>query len=110
MVNVNDVIELAWYKGIKSYCYIFTALEPAVTVHESLVSTFTSPQRVEEKLNALCKISSSMSKKNEQVYVFLETAFSEIFPGCRAIPFGSRVSGLASSDSDLDIFLDTGNK
>jgi predicted nucleotidyltransferase len=35
--------------------------------------------------------------------------FSSVFPGCKAISFGSRVSGLALSDSDLDIFLDTGN-
>jgi DNA polymerase sigma len=77
-----------------------------------MVSTFTSPQRVEEELYALCKTTSSLSnpKKDEQVCRFLETSFSEIFSGCKAIPFGSRVSGLAFPDSDLDVFLDTGNK
>jgi hypothetical protein len=80
-------------------------------VHESLVSTFTSSQTVEEKLNALCKTASSVSnpKRDEQVCLFLQTLFSETFKGCKAIPFGSRVSGLAFPDSDLDVFLDTGN-
>jgi len=48
-------------------------------------------------------------EKDEQVCQFLETSFSEIFPGCKAHPFGSRMSGLAFPDSDLDVFLDTGS-
>ncbi|KDR09603.1 uncharacterized protein LOC110838598 [Zootermopsis nevadensis] len=91
--------------------FVHQVPEPTVSVHESLVSTFTSPQRVEEKLNALCTASSSLSdpEKHEQVCLFLEESCTEIFPGCKAIPFGSRVSGLALHDSDLDVFLDTGD-
>jgi DNA polymerase sigma len=51
----------------------------------------------------------SNPKKDMEVCQFLERLLSEIFPGCKALAFGSRVSGLAFSDSDLDIFLDTGN-
>jgi hypothetical protein len=47
-------------------------------------------------------------KKDMVVCQFLERSFSEIFPGCKAFRFGSRVSGLAFSVSDLDVFLDTG--
>lgn len=112
MFNINDHIELPWYKWNIIIVIFFTVPEPTVSVHESLVSTFTSPQRVEERLNALCTASSSLSdpEKHEQVCLFLEESCTEIFPGCKAIPFGSRVSGLALHDSDLDVFLDTGNK
>jgi DNA polymerase sigma len=87
--------------------YIFT--DP-VSVHEIVVSAFIFPHSIQETLNTLCEASRSVSdpKKDMKVCQFLERLFSEIFPGCKALPFGSRVSGLAFSDSDLDIFLDTG--
>lgn len=88
--------------------YIFT--DP-VSVHEIVVSAFVSPQSIQETLNSLCEASRSVSdrKKDVEVCQFVERSFSEIFKGCKAHSFGSRVSGLASSDSDLDVFLDTGN-
>ena len=88
--------------------YIFT--DP-VLVHEIVVSAFISPQSIQETLNTLCEASRSVSdrKKDMEVCLFVERSFSEIFQGCKALPFGSRVSGLAFSDSDLDVFLDTGN-
>jgi len=82
-----------------------------VSVHEIVVSAFISPQSIEETLNNLCEASKSVSygKKDIEVCQFVERLFYKVYKGCRAIPFGSRVSGLASSDSDLDVFLDTGN-
>ncbi|XP_023708328.1 speckle targeted PIP5K1A-regulated poly(A) polymerase isoform X2 [Cryptotermes secundus] len=36
----------------------------------------------------------------------LESTFSVAFPGCKAYPFGSAVTGLAFKWSDLDVFMD----
>lgn len=82
-----------------------------MSVHEIVVSAFISSQSIQETLNILCEASRSVSdqKKDIEVCQFLERSFSEIFKGCKAISFGSRVSGLASADSDLDVFLDTGS-
>ena len=82
-----------------------------VSVHEIVVSAFISPQSIQETLNNLCEASRSVcdGKKDIEVCQFLERSFYEVFNGCKAFPFGSRMSGLASSDSDLDVFLDTGN-
>ncbi|PNF30107.1 hypothetical protein B7P43_G03142 [Cryptotermes secundus] len=82
----------------------------AEVVHENVVSAHASRQSLQETLDALCNTTSYVSnqKKDKQVCQFLETLFSAVFPGCKAISFGSRLSGLALSDSDLDIFLDTG--
>jgi predicted nucleotidyltransferase len=88
--------------------YVFT--DP-MSVHENVVSAFISPQSIQETLNTLCEASRSVSdqKKDIQVCQFVERLFSGVFKGCKAHPFGSRMSGLASSDSDLDVFLDAGN-
>jgi hypothetical protein len=88
----------------------FNCMNP-VSVHEIVVSAFISPQSIEETLNNLCEASKSVSygKKDIEVCQFVERLFYKVYKGCRAIPFGSRVSGLASSDSDLDVFLDTGS-
>ena len=88
--------------------YTFTG---PVSVHETVVLAFISPQSIQETLNTLCEASRSVSDRKKEIEVcqFVERLFSEIFEGCKALPFGSRVSGLASSDSDLDVFLDTGN-
>ncbi|KAK9876642.1 hypothetical protein WA026_014020 [Henosepilachna vigintioctopunctata] len=39
----------------------------------------------------------------------LEDALSGYFRDCEAHPFGSRISGLGNSDSDLDVFIDIGD-
>lgn len=36
----------------------------------------------------------------------LEATLSVSFPGCKAHPFGSAVTGLAFKGSDLDVFMD----
>ncbi|KAG8229890.1 hypothetical protein J437_LFUL009754 [Ladona fulva] len=40
----------------------------------------------------------------------LKLALSSNFPGCQIYPFGSSVTGLAVKDSDVDIFVDLGDK
>nr|CAH7762201.1 unnamed protein product [Callosobruchus chinensis] len=39
----------------------------------------------------------------------LEVALSSYFPECKAYPFGSRISGLGHTSSDLDVFIDVGD-
>nr|XP_015834575.1 PREDICTED: uncharacterized protein LOC663094 isoform X2 [Tribolium castaneum] len=39
----------------------------------------------------------------------LEQALCGIYPTCKAYPFGSRISGLGNNQSDLDVFMDTGD-
>ncbi|XP_044255317.1 uncharacterized protein LOC123005576 [Tribolium madens] len=39
----------------------------------------------------------------------LERALSGIYPNCKAYSFGSRISGLGNNQSDLDVFMDTGD-
>ncbi|RZC36040.1 uncharacterized protein BDFB_006746, partial [Asbolus verrucosus] len=39
----------------------------------------------------------------------LQQALSGIYPNCKAYPFGSRISGLANNQSDLDVFMDIGD-
>jgi hypothetical protein len=94
--------------GLNHDCYTFTGAE---SVHENVVSALASRQSLRETLDALCNTTDSLcnAEKDGQVCQFLETLFSAVFPGCKVIPFGSRVSGLALSGSDLDVFLDTGN-
>ncbi|KAJ8927156.1 hypothetical protein NQ314_020429 [Rhamnusium bicolor] len=38
----------------------------------------------------------------------LEVTLNVAFQGCKAHPFGSRISGLGNKYSDLDVFIDTG--
>lgn len=39
----------------------------------------------------------------------VEQLLTPVFEGCKAYPFGSRISGLGNQKSDLDLFLDIGN-
>ncbi|XP_069686366.1 uncharacterized protein [Periplaneta americana] len=84
--------------------------EPSIVLHESITSVFASMENFDKELNALNKMTSSVSNpaQSRKVCQFLEATFASLFPGCKALPFGSRVSGLAFPDSDMDIFLDTG--
>ncbi|KAJ9599948.1 hypothetical protein L9F63_009776 [Diploptera punctata] len=83
---------------------------PLETVHEDMVKVLESRQNFEHKLKKLCQqtLAVSCPQRGHDVCRFLETKLSSLFPGCKAFPFGSRVSGLAFPDSDMDIFLDTG--
>lgn len=87
---------------------LFTVAE---SVHETVVAALASRQSLQQAVDALCNTTNSVcsASREEQVCQFLEASFSAVFPGCKAIPFGSCVSGLALADSDLDVFLDTGS-
>ncbi|KAJ3657972.1 hypothetical protein Zmor_009745 [Zophobas morio] len=48
-------------------------------------------------------------KKMQKCLEDLEEALRGIYPNCKAYPFGSRISGLGNHQSDLDVFMDTGD-
>jgi DNA polymerase sigma len=61
----------------------------------------------EAQLSALLnEIRLSDYSKYGIVCTHLERAFSAVFHGCKAHPFGSAVTGLAFKGSDLDVFMD----
>ncbi|KAI4458616.1 poly a polymerase cid pap -related [Holotrichia oblita] len=62
-----------------------------------------------EKLLKEAKKAFESQDKEKQVCVALVKVLKEYYPQCKAYPFGSRLTGLGYCDSDLDVFLDTGD-
>lgn len=50
-----------------------------------------------------------MSELNIQCCQAIREAIKTEFPTCKAFPFGSRVTGIGTLESDLDVFVDTGS-
>ena len=76
--------------------HLIKALEdrPQLSINEQVL-LFESTLRMDEKIIA----------QQQRVIEIIEASLSETLPGCRLIPFGSTVSGLASLHSDLDAYL-----
>ncbi|XP_071441344.1 speckle targeted PIP5K1A-regulated poly(A) polymerase isoform X2 [Hetaerina americana] len=49
-----------------------------------------------------------IKRKVEILCISLQKAMRPCFPGCKIISFGSSVTGLASKESDVDIYIDIG--
>uniref|UniRef100_A0A803JAS7 Speckle targeted PIP5K1A-regulated poly(A) polymerase n=1 Tax=Xenopus tropicalis TaxID=8364 RepID=A0A803JAS7_XENTR len=68
--------------------------------------------RVEQqikKLVSLCSPSHHESHLRELLLSLLQETFTEFFPGCQLLPFGSSVNGFEISGCDLDLYLDLGD-
>ncbi|KRT84117.1 hypothetical protein AMK59_1536, partial [Oryctes borbonicus] len=83
-----------------------------LTLPKPVLQLLSSKNFIDEnskKLLAEASKASHNQEKERQVCVALVKVLKEVFPMCKAYPFGSRVTGLGYCDSDLDVFLDTGD-
>ncbi|XP_046384521.1 speckle targeted PIP5K1A-regulated poly(A) polymerase-like isoform X1 [Ischnura elegans] len=51
-----------------------------------------------------------LARKVEMIKASLRRALIPSFPACKILPFGSSVTGLASRESDVDIYVDIGHR
>lgn len=78
---------------------------------KAVKNLFASRQTIDQTLEKLLSEADEASQnqdKEREVCLALVRALKEMYPKCKAYPFGSRVTGLGYVDSDLDVFLDIG--
>ncbi|XP_018572666.1 uncharacterized protein LOC108912018 [Anoplophora glabripennis] len=78
---------------------------------EPVNKLFRSKEVIESTANKLTFEANDALRYNQltkECCTRLEVALGVVFEGCRAYPFGSRISGLGDQYSDLDVFIDTG--
>lgn len=75
--------------------------------HTHVLSVLPSCDSFEAQLAALIhELELTDTDKFAVICKNLETTFSGTYPGCKAHPFGSSVTGLALKGSDMDVFMD----
>lgn len=80
-----------------------------IKLASSVLKLFKSRNTIESEAQRLVSEANEMLENNGPT---LECCYSleQLLPtGCKAYPFGSRISGLGNQKSDLDIFLDIGD-
>ncbi|KAJ8913947.1 hypothetical protein NQ315_015184 [Exocentrus adspersus] len=77
-----------------------------------VIRLFQSEELIEAEAHKLASEANNVlicNSLTKECCARLEAALSATFEGCKAYPFGSRVSGLGDKNSDFDIFMDTGD-
>ncbi|XP_015127455.1 speckle targeted PIP5K1A-regulated poly(A) polymerase-like [Diachasma alloeum] len=81
---------------------------------EALRTTLGSEEALEDQLtkflSTVQRDDGEVQKLGAMVCSSLDRTMKQSFPRCRAIPFGSSVTGLSLVGSDLDVFLDIGEQ
>ncbi|XP_044748094.1 uncharacterized protein LOC123309186 [Coccinella septempunctata] len=84
----------------------------SVTLNKETKEFFSSKKAIEENAKVLWDDAEDVVSRTDLVAKCcedLENALESKYKFCKAYPFGSRISGLGGSHSDLDIFIDTGS-
>ncbi|GLV32991.1 SLY-1 homologous [Carabus blaptoides fortunei] len=82
-----------------------------IKLPQNVEKLLKSRVRLNEQVHKLCQESEKVLKAvelNWKCCEAIQTALEPEFGKCLAFPFGSRVSGLGTTKSDLDVFVDTG--
>ncbi|XP_045480499.1 uncharacterized protein LOC123684998 [Harmonia axyridis] len=83
-----------------------------ITLNKEVKEFFSTKTTIRENGEKLLKDAEDVVSKTDIVLKIcedLEDALKPKYNSCKAYPFGSRVSGLGGSQSDLDIFIDIGS-
>ncbi|KAG8437922.1 hypothetical protein GDO86_008567 [Hymenochirus boettgeri] len=82
--------------------------DPEALCKELLICTDVEDQL--RKVVSLCSPSHQESRLRELLLSLLKETFTEFFPGCQLLPFGSSVNGFEISGCDLDLYLELGEE
>lgn len=82
-----------------------------VKLPENVKRFFQSKDAIKREGNLLSEEANAVIKEDVNMFCCqkLEQVLREAFRNCKAYPFGSRCSGLGNWNSDLDVFVDTGD-
>ncbi|KAM4617666.1 speckle targeted PIP5K1A-regulated poly(A) polymerase isoform 2-T2 [Discoglossus pictus] len=83
-------------------------LDPEVLCKKLILCSDVNDQM--DSVVSLCSPSHDESRLRQLLLSLLQETFTEFFPGCQLLPFGSSVNGFEISGCDLDLYLDLGEQ
>ncbi|XP_057651004.1 uncharacterized protein LOC130890744 [Diorhabda carinulata] len=110
LVFFGDEISILRHKNVSGN---FRKREPKETkLSKEITKMFMSAEAIEKEGDCLVREANNTVtclKRTFDCCSQIEEVLKISMQYCKAYPFGSRVSGLGNENSDLDLFIDTGN-